>query len=126
MSDSNRTPDSGKKEPQEDFKSGARPWLIWLAILGAIPLLILFRNQNEVKVRVLSYPEFIQKVEKKLIRNGIITYNPQTSDLREITGTFVEVDSNEKPRMTAEGKELEMFEQLFQYWIQAHLKHPSL
>ena len=101
MSDSNRSPDSGKKEPNDEFKVGARPWIIWLAILGAIPILILFRNQNEVKVRVLSYPEFIKKVESNHIRNGVVTYNPQTSDLREISGTFVEADSAGKPRPVA-------------------------
>ncbi len=107
MSDSNRSPDSGKKEPNDEFKVGARPWIIWLAILGAIPILILFRNQNEVKVRVLSYPEFIKKVESNHIRNGVVTYNPQTSDLREISGTFVEADSAGKPRLNADGKEIE-------------------
>ena len=107
MSDSNRSPDSGKKEPNDDFKVGARPWIIWLAILGAIPILILFRNQNEVKVRVLSYPEFIKKVESNHIRNGVVTYNPQTSDLREISGTFVETDTAGKPRLNADGKEIE-------------------
>ncbi len=107
MSDSNRTPDNGKKEPNDDFKAGVRPWIVWLAILCSILLLIVFRNQTEVKVRVLSYPEFIKKVDAKLIRNGVVTYNPQTSDLREISGTFVEADSNGKPRLNGEGKEME-------------------
>lgn len=107
MSDSNRTPDNGKKEPNEDFKLGARTWGVWLAILVAISILILLRNQNEVKVQVLSYPEFIKKVESNHIRNGVVTYNPQTSDLREISGTFVETDSAGKPRLKADGKEIE-------------------
>ncbi|PAW89351.1 MAG: cell division protein FtsH, partial [Pedosphaera sp. Tous-C6FEB] len=107
MSDSNRTPDNGKKEPNEDFKLGARTWGVWLAILVAISILLLFRNQTEVKVRVLSYPEFIKKVESNLIRNGVVTYNPQTSDLREISGTFVEADNAGKPRLNPEGKEIE-------------------
>ncbi|KAF0170415.1 MAG: cell division protease FtsH, partial [Limisphaerales bacterium] len=108
MSENNRSPDNGKNDQNDDFKSGARPWVIWLAIVGFIVVLITFRNQTmEVKAKPLTYPEFIQKVDDKLIRNGRITYNPQTSDLREITGTYVEVGDSGKP-VIENGKEKEI------------------
>ncbi len=108
MSDNNRSPDNGKNDNGDDFKSGARPWIIWILIAGAIPLMILLRNQSEVKAKNLTYPEFIQKVDAKLIRNGVITYNPQTSDLREITGTYVETDGNGKEKFNAKGEKEEV------------------
>jgi cell division protease FtsH len=108
MSDNQRSPDNGKNDQNDDFKSGVRPWVIWLAIVGFIVVLITFRNQTmEVKAKVLTYPEFIQMVDDKLIRNGRITYNPQTSDLREISGNYVEVGDSGKPVMV-DGKEKEM------------------
>ena len=105
MSDSNRNPDNGKNDQGDDFKSGVRPWLVWLAILGFIPLLIMLRNQTEIKAKVLKYQEFIKKVDDNLIRDGKITYNPQTSDLREITGTYVETLESGKPKLV-DGKEV--------------------
>ncbi|MEQ2009956.1 MAG: ATP-dependent zinc metalloprotease FtsH [Limisphaerales bacterium] len=109
MAESNPKPDNGKNDQNDDLKGGMRPWTltIWLVLLGSIMVLIMFRNQTEVKAKTLGYLEFIQKVEDKLIRHGVITYNPQTSDLREITGTYVELGENGKARVV-EGKEVEV------------------
>ena len=106
MSDHQRSPDNGKNDQNDGFNMGARPWLIWLFILCFIPVLMYFKNQTEVKATVLTYPEFIKKVEAKTIRNGRITYNPQTSDLKEITGTYIDLAPSGKPVM-ADGKERE-------------------
>ena len=109
MADSNPKPDNGKNDQNDDFKGGVRPWTmtVWLILIGALILGILFRNQTEVKAKTLTYLEFIQKVDDKLIRNGVITYNPQTSDLREITGTYVELTDSGKPKLV-DGKDLEV------------------
>ncbi|MEN9572375.1 MAG: hypothetical protein RL514_230 [Verrucomicrobiota bacterium] len=106
MSDNQRSPDTGKNDQSEDFKMGPRSWIIWLLLLSSIGILMFFKNQTEIKPEVLGYKKFIEKVEAKVIRNGRITYNPQTSDLREITGTYVELTPNGKPVM-ADGKEKE-------------------
>ena len=109
MSDSNRSPDNGKNDPNDDPKSAPRPWVIWFAIVGFIIVLIGLRNQTtEVKAKTLGYKEFIQKVDDKLIRNGVITYNPQTSDLREISGTYIETDANGKEKLNAKGEKEEV------------------
>ena len=109
MAESNPKPDNGKNDPNDDLKGGMRPWTltIWLVLLGSILVLIMFRNQTEVKAKTLGYLEFIQKVDDKLIRNGVITYNPQTSDLREITGTYIELGDSGKAKVV-EGKEVEV------------------
>ena len=109
MAESNPKPENGKNDQNDDLKGGMRPWTltIWLVLIGSIMVLIMFRNQTEVKPKTLGYLEFIQKVDDKLIRNGVITYNPQTSDLREITGTYIELGESGKAKVV-EGKEVEV------------------
>ena len=109
MAESNPKPDNGKNDPNDEFKAGMRPWTltVWLILIGALILGIMFRNQTEVKAKTLGYLEFIQKVDDKLIRHGVITYNPQTSDLREISGTYVELSESGKAKLV-DGKESEV------------------
>ena len=109
MAESNPKPENGKNDQNDDLKGGMRPWTltIWLVLIGSIMVLIMFRNQTEVKPKTLGYLEFIQKVDDKLIRNGVITYNPQTSDLREITGTYIELGESGKAK-GVEGKDVEV------------------
>ena len=97
MSDNQRTPDNGKNDPNEETKLGQKTLFVWLAIVLAIVALVTFKNAGQVVPKTLGYLEFIKKVDSKLIRDGKITYNPQTSDLREITGTFVELTESGKP-----------------------------
>jgi len=108
MSDSNRSPDNGKNDQNDEMKLGTKTLFIWLAIAAAIVALLTLRKPGQTAPEVLSYPDFIAKVEKKLIRNGIITYNPQTSDLREISGTYIRTDSNLKEKLNAKGEKEEV------------------
>mgnify|MGYP002630900292 CR=1 FL=1 len=73
-----------------------RPWLIWMLILGFIPLLIMFREKSENQATRLSYPEFVEKVDKEQIKRGVITFNSQEPDLREISGQFFKTDNSGK------------------------------
>jgi len=66
-----------------------RSWLIWIAILGLIPLLILFRNQAEPHPKEISHSMFLQLLESNLFVQATINYNPQSPDLREISGTYL-------------------------------------
>ncbi len=106
MSDNQRKPDNGKNDSNEDARLGSKTLFVWLAIVLAIVALLTFKRPGQPTAKILSYPEFIQKVDDKLVRGGKITYNPQTSDLREITGNYVEVGDGGKP-VLAEGKEKE-------------------
>ena len=108
MSDSNRSPDNGKNDQNDEMKLGTKTLFIWLAIAAAIVALLTLRKPGQTAPEVLSYPDFIAKVENKLIRNGIITYNPQTSDLREISGTYIRTDSNLKEKLNAKGEKEEV------------------
>ena len=68
-----------------------RSWLIWIAILGLIPLLIVFRDRSETKPETLAHLQFVQMVDAGQILQGIISYNPQSPDLREINGKYQKV-----------------------------------
>ena len=78
---------NGKKSL--DSKMPPRSWLIWIAILGLIPLLIVFRDRSETKPELLTHLRFVQMVDSNHIAQGIISYNPQSPDLREITGKYL-------------------------------------
>ncbi|PAW81006.1 MAG: cell division protein FtsH [Pedosphaera sp. Tous-C6FEB] len=97
MSDNQRTPDNGKNDSNEDPKLGSRTLFVWTAIVLAIVALLSFKKSGQPQPKLLSYPAFIKLVDDKLVREAKITYNPQTSDLREITGNYIEVDANGKP-----------------------------
>ena len=104
MSDDKKPNDNDKNDRDDDFRSSARPWLVWLAILGFIPLLIMFRDRAEVKSPKLGYPKFIELVDKDLVHSGRISYNPQSTDLREITGNYFQTDEHGKKTLK-DGKE---------------------
>ena len=108
MSDPNRTPDNGKPDPNDDMKLGARTIFVWLAIVLGIIFLVTFKKPGELQAKTLSYPAFMEKVRDKQIPAGFVTYSPQTSDLREITGTYYELDGNGKPLLDEKGKKKEV------------------
>ena len=51
-----------ERNETERNERGTKTWLIWIAILGLIPLLIMLRNQTEVKSTELTYPDLIKLV----------------------------------------------------------------
>jgi cell division protease FtsH len=108
MSEPNRTPDNGKQDPNDDMKLGARTVFVWIVIILGIVFLVTFKRPGELQAKTLSYPDFMLKVREKQIPAGYVTYSPQTSDLREITGTYFEVDSNGKPLLDEKGKKKEV------------------
>lgn len=88
MSDTNKNPNdpkNGKKEKDNEVKSPPRSWLIWIAILGLVPLLMMFKKQADSNFVTLAPNEFIAAVEEKRIVEATVTYNPQ-SPLQEISG----------------------------------------
>ena len=68
-----------------------RTLLIWIAIMALIPLLWKFREKVDTRYRKLNHVEFVQLVESNLVIKGVINYNPQSEQLREITGKFTDL-----------------------------------
>ena len=102
MANENKSGDGGKNN---DFRASVRPWIIWLAILGFVPILIMLRDRAEPRRVTLSYTDFIKAVDEDRVVAGEIAYNPQSSDLRAITGQLKKLTKDGKPVMTAAGDE---------------------
>ena len=95
MADDNKKSGDDKNDGDDDLRSSARPWLVWLGILLFIPLLIVFnKDRAELKSSRLPYPKFIELVNSNLIAAGEISYNPQSTDLRDVTGKYYKTDSS--------------------------------
>src|SRR5439155_23801845 len=87
--------DNGRNDRKStDIRVPPRTWLLWIGIIALVPLLWKLHNQVETKYRVPSYPEFVQLVESNLVVEGVINYDPQSPDVREIVGKYLEIDSS--------------------------------
>ncbi len=89
MSDEQKPSSNGRNDKRSgDAKVPPRNWLVWILILGAIPLIIVFRKNTEEKVEILPRHRLIQLMEADQIVSGTIHYNPQSSLLQEISGKY--------------------------------------
>lgn len=74
------------KKKNGEFKVPPRTYLLWIAILAAIPLLMFFKNSAGTQGELLSQSQFIDKFTSSNIVRGVIVYDPQSPYLREIHG----------------------------------------
>ncbi|MDB6033859.1 MAG: ftsH [Verrucomicrobiales bacterium] len=102
MSDDNSRNDD-KKQKNGEFRVPPRTYILWIAILAAIPLLMVFRNNTTSNEEVLSQPQFIQKVESNLITKGIIIYDPQSPALQKVRGRYVKTLADGAPELDDKG-----------------------
>ena len=87
MSDDNKS--TGKNERKTgDVKVPPRNWLLWILILGSIPLLIMLQGRKDPKENQISRSFLVGLVTNNLVKEGTIHYNPQSSVLQEITGKY--------------------------------------
>ncbi len=108
MSDDNknRDEDRGGKRNGE-FRVPPRTYIIWIAILGAIPLLMIFRNSGPNAPETLTQIQFQQKVDSNQIAGGTIVYDPQSAYMREVRGNYYKTDKN-GVRIEENGKPMEV------------------
>jgi cell division protease FtsH len=97
MSEENRNDKNGKKGGE--FKVPPRTFILWIAILGAIPLLMFFRNNATSSGENLSQADFERIVESNQIVKATIVYSPPGSFLNDVTGKYLRID---------DGKQLEV------------------
>src|SRR5438045_1732093 len=91
MSDDSRFT-GNKNEKKTEIKVPSRNWLLWILILGCIPVLMFFHEKKEAKYTNIGRQDLIQMVNSNLVHEGMIHYNPQSSVLNEITGTIAKAD----------------------------------
>jgi len=80
-------------DQRDDRSSGEtrmspRSWIIWTLILALLLLLIVFRDRPEAKTEAITHLQFSQLVESNLVVKGTVSYNPQSPDLRDISGKY--------------------------------------
>ncbi len=85
MADDNKN--SGDKKSGE-FRIPPRTWILWIAILGSIPLLMFFKNTTETNIKTLSQYEFTQMVDSNLIVKADVNYDIQSPMLNVIVGKY--------------------------------------
>jgi cell division protease FtsH len=94
MSDEQKSnnPDRNPKKGGE-FRVPPRTWIVWIAILGGVVTLMMFRDRIESQPEALSQYVFFQKVESNLVTQATINYSPQSPYLTEIVGKYVKTDT---------------------------------
>ncbi len=73
-----------------------RTWVVWIAIFAVIVVLMLFKDRMEPQGDTISQPVFQSLVESNRIVQATINYNPQNSDLREVTGKYSKTEGDRK------------------------------
>jgi cell division protease FtsH len=94
MSDENKNSGSGKKEKGGELRVPPRNWLLWILILGSIPILMILQSKKDTDHNSFNRDKLKFLVSKGLIVEGTIHYNPQSSLLQEITGKYYKHDAD--------------------------------
>ena len=92
MSEENKPNKNDKKV--NDSKAQPRTYLLWILIVGAIPLLFVLRKNTEVKYTNLARHQLVELLDANQIVSGTIHYNPQSAVLQEISGKFLTNDAS--------------------------------
>jgi cell division protease FtsH len=88
MADDNKQSNWKNEKRNPELRVPPRTWIIWIAILGLTVVLWNLRGRVDTQIQTLTHPEFVSMVEKDQIEEGVISYNPQSEALREITGKY--------------------------------------
>jgi cell division protease FtsH len=97
MSDDNKHREDDKNPKKGgEFKVPPRTMVVWIAIIGGITLLMLFKDRMDSPGEFVNQYKFQQLVESNQIVQATINYNPQSPDLREITGKYWKLDGERK------------------------------
>jgi cell division protease FtsH len=106
MSDENKNRDDDRGKRGGEFRVPPRTYIIWIAILGAIPLLMVFKNTGPTAAEQLTQTQLQQKVASNLVVSGTIIYDPQSPYLHEVRGKYLRTDKN-GVRLEADNKPLD-------------------
>src|SRR6185436_13645139 len=105
MAEDNKQEENKKKNGE--FKVPPRTYLLWIAILIAIPLLMFFKNSASTQGEPLTQNEFIDKVRAGNIASGEIIYDPQSPYLHDARGIYYKTDANGQRLVDSSGKPIE-------------------
>src|SRR3954466_12510581 len=95
MPEENKQNEPGKNKNGE-VKVPPRGWLVWILLAGLVPLLFVVSKNKEAKTPSLARNRLIEYFDEGRINRGVIYYNPQSSLLQEIKGTYFETNKDGK------------------------------
>jgi cell division protease FtsH len=96
MADDKFNDDDKNPKKGDNFRVPPRTWVVWIAIIGSLLALVLVKSKIDPPGKLLSQPEFMDKVKKHLIVPGAkVNYNPQ-SPLQDVSGQFFNTDAEGK------------------------------
>jgi ATP-dependent Zn protease len=78
----------------EQVRVPARVWIIWIAVLGGIILLVLFKENAAPRGERISQYQFEELVDAGRIARATIYYDPQNSALNEVAGQYYRTENN--------------------------------
>jgi len=96
MAEDNKNREDGKKNGE--FRVPPRTYILWIAILGAIPLLMIFRNAGPAQADQLTQIQFQQLVDSNLVTKGLIIYDPQSAWIHEVRGDYQKAVGDKETR----------------------------
>jgi cell division protease FtsH len=82
----------GPQKPPGGLKVPTTTWVAWIVIIGSIAALMLVHNRMSTQSGTISEPEFLQKFESNQLASAVISYNPQSAPLTQITGKYYKAD----------------------------------
>jgi len=82
----------GPQKPPGGLKVPPTTWLAWIVIIGSIVALMLVHSRITPQPGTLSEPEFLTKFASNQIASAVVSYNPQTLPLTQITGKYFQTD----------------------------------
>ena len=101
-----------KSADPRQFHVPPRTWVVWIAIFGAIIVLMMLREKMDTSGELLNQPQLQELVDAGRIVRATISYDPQNPALNEITGLYRKDDSDKagvpfhlKVRLTARMEE---------------------
>jgi cell division protease FtsH len=92
--DQNKDDRGPKKPTQGGFKFPPMAWGMWIVILGSLMAFLVVKNRVITPNGALSETEFLQKFESNQIVSAVISYNPQSAPLTQITGKYYKADKD--------------------------------
>src|SRR5260221_3856426 len=97
MPEDNRNENKNGKKSGE-FKVPPRTYILWIAILGAIPLLMFFRNNATSTADTIPQAQFEQLVDSNSIIKGIIILGPTATTFKvvDVSGRYLKTDPDGK------------------------------
>src|SRR5688572_27299800 len=94
MAEDNKQNGSGRNNKNGEVKVPPRGWLVWILLAGLVPLLFVVSKKNETKYPTLARNKLIEYFEAGRIVKGVVVYNPQSSVLQEIRGTYRDTNAS--------------------------------